>query len=583
MKKVLNNQEIARILYEIGEYLDMQKVPFKPRAYEKAAESVESLGEALTELYARGGIKAVHGIPHVGASIAEKIEELLKSGRLKYYEDLKKRAPVDLSSLTQIQGLGPQKIRVLYEKLKVRSVEDLERAIASGKVAALPGFGSKSAENISKGIEFLKHSHGRFLLGSVLPGVFAVRDRLKKLREVKKIEIAGSVRRWRETIGDADLVVVSDNPKPVMDYFTSMPGIAMVIGHGDTKSSIKLRNGLQMDLRVVPEESYGAALAYFTGSKEHNIELRQIAIEKGFTLNEYGLYRGAAARKGKLIAGRTEEELYRALGLEYIPPEIREMHGEIEAARKHALPDLVGYGDLKGDLQVQTGWTDGDHSIETMALAAKEYGFQYIAITDHTQRLAMTGGLNEKKILKQIAEIDRLNRQFKNKNLQFKILKGTECDILEDGSLDLPDRVLAKLDVVGASVHSLFNLSKDKQMARIKKAMRNKHVDIFFHPTGRLIHRREPYAVDIDGIIKTAKETGTVLEIDGSPDRLDLKDDYIRKCVEAGVKMSVDSDAHGKEQYRFTQYGIAQARRGWATKKDIINCWPADTMLNMLK
>ncbi len=579
----MTNQEIAKVLYEIGEYLEMQGVVFKPRAYEKVAETIESLQEEVADIYRRGGLKAIEDISGVGVSIAEKIEELIKTGKLKYYEDLKKKTPVDLSSLTQVQGLGPRKIKALYQKLKIRNLADLEKAAKAGKIARLEGFGPKSEENILKGLKFVKSSGGRFALGSVLPDILAIRDKLKKLEEVKRIEMAGSVRRRKETVGDADLLVISDKPKPVMDYFVSLPEAARVLAHGETKSAITLKNGMNVDVRVVPEESYGAALSYFTGSKDHNVMLRQIAIKKGYTLNEYGLFRGKAGAKGRLVAGRSEEEIYKALDMSYIEPEMREMRGEIELAQKNKLPKLISYGDLKGDLQIQTSWTDGDNSLEEMMNAAIKNGLKYIAITDHTKRLAMARGLDEKRIIQQMKEIDELNKRLKMRGARFTILKGTECDILQDGSLDLPDRILAKLDVVGVSVHSLFNLSRREQTERIKKAMRNPNVDILFHPTGRLIQRREPYDADMDEIIKTASETGTILEINGSPDRLDLKDEYIKKCVEAGVKMTIDSDAHNIPHMGVAVYGVAQARRGWATKNDIINAWPVEKMLSFLK
>jgi DNA polymerase (family 10) len=329
---------------------------------------------------------------------------------------------------------------------------------------------------------------------------------------------------------------------------------------------------------VVPKDSYGAALNYFTGSKDHNVALREIAVKKGYKLNEYGLFKGK-----KRIAGRTEEEIYNALGMSYIEPEIRENSGEIKAAQMNQLPKLIGYNELLGDLQVQTNWTDGANSIEEMAKAAMSIGLEYIAITDHTKRLAMTGGLDEKRIQEQWREIDSANLKIRKQNPKFKILKGTECDILKDGSLDLPDKILAKLDVVGASVHSYFNLSRQDQTNRIKKAMANPFVDIIFHPTGRIINRRQPYEVDIDELIKFAKKTGTILEIDAYPDRLDLKDEHIRKCVEAGVKLAIDSDAHSIAHFSYLEYGLAQARRGWATKNDVINAWPLEKMLSFLK
>jgi DNA polymerase (family 10) len=372
-----------------------------------------------------------------------------------------------------------------------------------------------------------------------------------------------------------DILAVSKNPKPVMDFFATMPEVVNVIAHGATKSSVKLKSGINVDLRVVPDDSYGAALNYFTGSKDHNVALRRIAIAKGWKLNEYGLYRG-----NKMIAGKTEEELYGTFGMDYIEPELRENTGEIELARKHALPKLVGYDDLCGDLQVQTNWTDGSDSIESMAKAAAARGLTYIAITDHTKRLAMTHGLDEKRIIEQMAEIDRLNKKFKGK---ITLLKGSECDILRDGTLDLPDKVLIKLDIVGVSVHSYFNLPRAEQTERIKRAMANPNVDILFHPTGRIINRRPAYDVDMEELVATAKRTGTIMEIDAYPDRLDLKDDHIRLCVEAGVKMSIDSDAHSPTHFPYLEYGIAQARRGWATKADIVNAWPLKKMLKFLK
>ena len=333
-----------------------------------------------------------------------------------------------------------------------------------------------------------------------------------------------------------------------------------------------------MDVRAVPRESYGAALNYFTGSKDHNVKLRQIAIDKGYKLSEYGLFKGK-----RQIAGQTEKDLYEALGMAYIEPELRENTGEIEFSKKDNLPKLIGYGDLKGDLQVQSNWTDGANSIEEMAKAAVKIGLEYIAVTDHTKRLAVTGGLDEKKIQKQWREIDRINSKIQMTNSKFRILKGTECDILKDGSLDLPDEILAKLDVVGVSTHSYFNLPRKAQTERLKRAMRNPNVDIIFHPTGRVLMKRDAYELDMDDIIKTAKATGTILEVDAYPDRLDLKDEYVKKCVESGVKLAVDSDAHSYTHFEYLEYGIAQARRGWATKDDIINAWPLGKMLKTFK
>ena len=539
----------------------------------------------------------------------------MNTGRVKYHEELKKKTPVNLAELRAIEGLGSKSIMKLYEKLGVKNIADLERVIKAGKVRALEGFGEKSEEKILKGVEFIKKSGGRFMAAYIMPELRKIEARLGSISGVQKVIIAGSVRRRKETVGDADFLVASDKPKDVMDFFVSMPEVVRVHAHGGTKSSVKIASGLDIDLRVVPRESYGAALNYFTGSKYHNVALRQIAIKKGYKLNEYGLFRNAdqrgftpldqkisngasADKRGKgqrqsvsgqrrsvwrQIAGRTEEEIYKALGMDYIEPELRENTGEIDAASRHTLPRLVGYDDLMGDLQVQTDWTDGFGSIEAMAKAAIARGLEYIVITDHTKRLAMTGGLDEKRVIEQMAEIDRINSKLHTPHSTFHILKGTECDILKDGTMDLPDSILKRLDVVGASVHSHFNLSRDDQTRRIKRAMSNPHVDILFHPTGRLINKREAYEVDMDEIIKTAKATGTVLEINAFPDRLDLKDEYVRKCVASGVKMAIDSDAHAPAHFDYLEYGVAQARRGWAERKDIINAWPIEKILNFLK
>ncbi len=503
----------------------------------------------------------------------------MKTGRLKYYEQLKKTTPVDLSQLSRIEGLGPKSIKKLYQKLHVRSLADLERVAKAGKIAKLEGFGKKSEENILKGIGFTKISGNRFVLGFVMPQVRELEARLKAIPEVEKLTVAGSTRRRRETVGDVDILVVSQKPQPIMDRFVAMPGVVKVAAHGATKSSVKLKSGLNVDLRVVEARSYGAALNYFTGSKDHNVALRQIAMGKGWKLSEYGLF---SVKGGKeiMIAGKSEEEIYEKFGLDYIEPELRENTGELEAARRHTLPKLIGYNDLLGDLQVQTSWTDGSDSIEAMAKAAAARGLKYIVITDHTKRLAMTHGLDEKRIAAQWKEIDAVNKRLSGK---IKVLKGSECDILKDGTLDLPDETLAKLDVVGASVHSFFNLSEKDQTERVKRAMANPNVDILFHPTGRIINRRDAIQLDMETIIAHAKKTGTILEIDAYPDRADLKDEYIRKCVEAGVKMSIDSDAHSPTHYPYLEYGIAQARRGWAEKKDIINAWPVEKMLQSLK
>ncbi len=480
--------------------------------------------------------------------------------------------------------MGPKMIKLLWQKLKIKNLADLERLAKAGKIRKLPGLGEKSEARILKGIEFLKKSGGRKLLGSILPDVRALEGMIRSFPEAEEAMVAGSIRRRRETVGDIDILVASSKPDAVTKRFLALPFIAHVYGHGSTKTNVRLTNGLDVDLRVVPKKSWGAALNYFTGSKEHNVALRERAMKYGWKLNEYGLFSGT-----KMIAGKTEEEVYKKLGLAFIEPELREMTGEIGAAGLFQtksgtdLPDLIGYDDLRGDLQVQTNWTDGEDSIEEMAMAADRAGLEYIAITDHTVSLAMTGGLDEKKLARQIQEIKQVDAKLRKKKIRCTVLAGAEVNIMKDGSLDLADAMLAKLDVVGAAVHSHFRLSRKEQTARLIRAMENPHVDIIFHLTGRRINKREPIDLDIDAIIAAAKRTRTILEINASPERLDIRDEYIRKCVAAGVKMTIDSDAHAADHFRFLEYGIAQARRGWAEKKDVINTRPLKEFLQLLK
>ena len=570
----MRNQDIAKIFYEIAFFLAMEEIPFKPSAYEKAALSLETLADDAEDVYKKGGIKALEEIPGVGESIAEKIAEYLKTGKIKEYENLKKEMPVDIKELSAVEGLGPRMIRDLYEGLKIKNLQDLEKAAKIGQVRNLPNFGEKTEQNILQGIEFLKRTKGRFLLGEIIPAVDEILENLKSLKEVKKISPAGSVRRMKETIGDADILITSSNPKKVIDYFVSMPGIVKIWGQGPTKASIRLEKGFDVDLRVLPENQFGSALQYFTGSKEHNIALRKIAIEKGFKLNEYGLFKGK-----KIIACKTEEEVYKALGLSYIEPELRENTGEIETALKNKLPKIVGYQDIKGDLHIHSNWNGGLNSIEEIAEAAQEMGYEYIGISDHTKFLIIEHGLDEKRLLQQRKEIEKLNSRFKILNSKFRILQGCEANILADGSIDIKDEALAKLDYVIAGVHSQLKMGRKEMTERIIKAMRNLNVDIISHPTGRIIQRREEYEIDFDEILKVAKETKTILEINSSLSRLDLKDINIRKAVAAGVKMAINADSHHFDYLRFLNLGISQARRGWAEKKDIINTQPLDKLL----
>ncbi len=572
----MKNPEVAKLLRMMAIYLEMKGVSFKPQAYEKAAYSIEALDEDIEDFVKKKGKEGLKNLPGVGESIAEKIIEYLKTGKIKELEELKKEVPVDVETLTSIEGVGPKIVYKLYKALGIKTIEDLEKACLEHKIRRLPGFGEKSEEKILKGIQFYKQGGQRAILGFIIPAVEELVNYLKESGLAKEVVPAGSYRRRKETIGDIDILAVSDKPEKLMDYFVNFEGVEHVYAKGPTKTNVRLKIGLDADLRVVPEESFGAALAYFTGSKDHNIQMRELAIKKGFKLNEYGLF----DKNEKRIAGRTEEEIYEKLGLEWIPPEMRENRGEIQLALEHKLPKLIEYGSIRGDLQVQTNWSDGQNSIEEMVEEAIKLGLEYICITDHTKSLAVAGGLDEKRLLKQIEEIDKLNKKYRGK---ITILKGAEVNINKDGSLDLSDEVLAKLDFVGVAVHSHFNLPRKEQTERIKKALSNPNVHCLFHPTGRIINKRPAYEVDIDEIIDFAKKNNKILEIDAYPDRLDLKDEHIKKCVEAGVKMVIDTDAHSVLHLQFLDLGVAQARRGWATRKDILNTLPLKEFLKYLE
>ncbi len=572
----MKNQELAKLFYEIADYLEMDKVAFKPYAYEKAAIALEGMEEDVEDIYKRGGIKDLEEIPGVGKSIAEKIEEYLKTGKIQYYQQFKKRLPLDLEEIITVEGMGPKRAKLFYQKLGIRNVKELEKAAKAHKIAALEGFGEKTEKNLLEGIAFLKRSKGRFLLGEILPKVKEILDKLKALKEVEQISEAGSVRRRKETIGDVDILITAKNPKKVMDFFVQLPNITKIWGKGTTKSSIRLKEGFDVDLRVVSKKSFGSALQYFTGSKEHNIVLRTIAIEKGMKLNEYGLFKGK-----KMIAGWYENGVYKALGLSWIEPELREDQGELEAAQKEKLPKIIGYNDIKGDLHCHSAWDGGANTIEVMAKAAQDMGYQYIGIADHTKFLRIENGLNERELLNQRKEIDKLNLKFKNS--KFRILQGCEANILSDGSIDIKDEALEKLDFVIAGVHSAFKMERSAMTERMIKAMRNPNVDIISHPTGRILKKRDEYQIDFDKILKVARETKTILEINAWPERLDLNEKNIKKAKEAGVKMVINTDSHDKNHMRFMNFGIAQARRGWAEKSDIINSQSLAKLLQYFK
>lgn len=570
----MKNSEISRILSIIAVYEDMMDGFFKARAYEKAARTIDSLTEELEDVYKRGGTGALMNIPGIGQAIAEKIEDLLTTGKTKHLEHLKKKIPVNVEELIQLEGVGPKTIKTLWQKLKIKNIAQLEKAAKAHKIQKLPRFGEKSEQDILRSIEFNRKHSGRFLLGHALPMLEEIRGRLARVPGVKKVIIAGSARRMKETIGDADFLVATTDTKKVMDFFESMPEVADIYSRGKAKVLAVLKSGMDVDLQVVEEKSFGAAAQYFTGDKDHNVAMRRIAIQKGWKLNEYGVFRG-----DKYMFGADEEELYKKFGMQWIPPEIRGNRGEIEAALKGNLPDLIPYDSLRGDLQTQTSWTDGANTIEEMASAAKKIGLEYIVITDHSKRLAFTGGLDEKKLEKQGKEIDTISRKVSG----IKILKGIEVDILRDGKLDLKDEALRKLDVVGASIHSSFSLTKEEQTRRVIRAIENPNVDILFHPTGREIQKREPINLDMEAVFDAARESGTVLEINALPERLDLKDEYIRLAKKMGCRFSIDSDAHNPNHFQMLKFGIGQARRGWLEKNDVINTLPLEKMLKSLK
>ena len=574
-------QELAKIFFEFSYWNEMNGVAFKPRAYMLASESVSALGDEVEAAWRKGGIKALKELPGIGQAIAEKIDEFMRTGKVKEYADLKKKFPVDIWGLSRIEGMGPKHIKDLYERLKVKNLDGLKRALAAGKVKTLPRWGEKSQAKLHKQLLLMQESSGRQLLGHVLPVADEIVVRLSKVPGVKRCAYAGSIRRRQETIGDIDLLATTDKPERVMETFVSMPLVETVHERGKTRSSVRLKIGIDADLRVVPDKVYGATLQYFTGDKKHNVMLREFALSKGYTLNEYGLFRlkrkeeGGRRKAGGLVACKTEEEIYKKLGMDTPPPEIRVGGDEIDAARRHELPDLLPYGSVKGDLQIQSDWSDGAASIEAMAQAAKARGLEYIAITDHTKSLAFIHGLDDKRVAEQGRAIDKLNRKLKG----FTVLKGTECDIRKDGTLDLSDKTLAALDWVGVSVHSNFRLSRDEQTKRVVKAISNPNVDCLFHPTCRVIGKREPIEWDFDEVLAAAKKYGVALEIDAFPDRSDLRDVLVREAVRAGVKLAIDTDAHHPDHLLYLPLGEAIARRGWATKADVLNAKNAKQVL----
>lgn len=570
----MKNSEISQILSLIAIYEDMLDGGFKSRAYEKASRIIDSLSEELSDIYQSGGFEAILDIPGIGEGIGKKIIDLIEKGTTKHLEDLRKKIPVDVEALSKVEGIGPKKIKIFWKKLKIKNIEDLKNALTSHKIQKLEGFGKKSEEEIIRNLEFLQKHQGRFLLGEMLPVLETIVKRLEKIPSVNRVILAGSSRRMKETIGDGDFLVSTDEPQYVIDFFVAMPEVVHVYSKGKTKALVKLENNLEADLRAVSEKSFGAASQYFTGNKEHNIKLRKIAIKKGWKLNEYGLFSGE-----RFLVGKTEEEIYDKLGMKWIPPEMREYNGEIDLAQTENIPKLISYESLKGDLQMHSVWSDGNSSILDLAHTAKKIGLQYIAITDHSKRLKIAGGIDEKQLDQQSQEIDKVNKKTEG----ITVLKGIEVDILKDGTLDFEDKVLKKLDVVGASIHSHFNLSQREQTKRILRILENENVDILFHPTARLIQRREPCEIDLEKIFDVSKNTGTLLEIDSTPGRLDLNGDNVRLAKKTGCKFVIDSDSHSPPEFECLKFGIGQARRGWLEEKDVVNTLNLKNFLKNLK
>lgn len=569
----MKNQEIAEVFNDIADLLEIKgENPFRIRAYRRAALNIEGLVRNVAETTKDELIK----ISGIGQDLAGKIEEYVKTGRLQFYEDLKKEVPEGLSLLLSVPSLGPKTAKLLFERLKVKDIGTLEKLAREHKLSGLPGIKEKTEENILKGIEMLKRGIERQPLGKVLPVAKDILQHLKNKAPVKNLSIAGSIRRWKDTIKDIDVLATSQDPKAVMNAFVHLPHVKDILMHGPTKSSVIIHEGLQVDLRVVEEDSFGAALAYFTGSKAHNIRLREMAVKSGLKINEYGIFR---ERDEKKLGGEKEEDIYRILGLPYIPPELREDSGEIEAAIEGRLPKLVELRDIKGDLHVHSKWSDGSHDFEELIDEAKKRGYEYIAITDHSKGLGIARGLSAERLMEEKKEIDAINKRLKG----FRLIVGTEVDIRSSGEIDFPDEILKKMDIVVASIHSGFRQDKEQITKRLVSAIRNPYVSIIAHPTGRLIGERDPYDVDMNEVFKVAKETGTAIEINAYPLRLDLSDIYVKIAREMGVRVVISTDTHVANQFDYMGYGVSIARRGWLEKKDVLNTLSYNLLIKALR
>jgi len=572
----MTNLEIARIFSEIADILEIKEEnPFKVRAYRRVTQLLESLPQEVEEIYKRGEL---HNLPGVGASIAEKIKEIIETGKLKYHEELRKNIPAGLLEMLRIPEMGPKTVAVIYKKLGISTIEGLEKAAREKKLRNLYGLGPKTEENIIKGMSLIKKRKERIPLHEALVLAEDIIKRLKESGKVKRITYCGSVRRRKETIGDIDILATSSDPSQVMEVFTSLPLVKEVVAKGHTKSSILVGEGRQVDLRVVEEESFGAALHYFTGSKSHNIRVRELGVRKGLKINEYGVF-VRKKEKDERIGGREEEEVFTYVDLPYIPPELREDWGEIEAAQKGRLPKLIELKEIKGDTHVHTRWSDGANTVKEVVIAAREKGYEYIGICDHSQSLKVAGGVSKENFFQRIEEIRKIDQEI----TEVKVLAGAEVDILPDGSLDYPDELLRELDIVIASVHSKFKQDEDTMTRRIMKAMENPFVDIIGHPTGRLLGEREAYKVNMEKLLKYAVQTGTAMEINAYPERMDLKDTHVRMAKDMGVKLVIGTDAHHLLQLDWIKYGVWVARRGWLESKDVLNTLPFQEFFTLLK
>ena len=565
----VQNAEVAAMFDQAAELLEIEgENQFRVRAYRRAARTIEGLPQSVKNLIQAG--RDLSELPGIGKDLAGKIAEIVETGHFKLLDTLKKKLPGELGEIATLPGLGPKRVKLLHDKLKVSTLDDLRRVVETGRLHRVKGFGPKIETKLLAALR-KPVAEKRFKLAVAEAEADALAN---FLRGSGRFAMAGSYRRRRDTVGDLDAVVTAKDGTAVGDKLVHYEDVVEVLAHGPTRTTVVLRSGIQLDVRAVPEESYGAALLYFTGSKAHNIALRAIAVRRGWKLNEYGLFSGK-----RRIAGATEEEIYKKLGLGFIPPELREDRGEVALARANTLPTLVSRADIRGDLHVHSDWTDGTASIEAMAKAAHGRGYEYIALTDHSHRIAMAHGLDPARLSRQSREIDRLNERLRG----LTILKGIEVDILKDGSLDLPDTALAKLDIVVASIHSFFDLPRETQTDRMIRAMNNPYVSIIGHPTGRLIGEREPYDIDMERVIAAARELGCYLEINAQPDRLDLSDMYIHAAKQAGVKLAISTDAHSADAFDCIRFGIDQARRGWLTADDVINTRPLADLRKILK